>query len=45
MTIDIAPFTSKNNQTALEAVFPSDIQKLRAAVPIGWPWQQKNYKN
>ncbi len=34
-------FTSINNHTALAANSLADIQKLKAAVPLQWPWQQK----
>jgi len=34
-------FTSINNHNALAARSLADIQKLKAAVPLQWPWQQK----
>ena len=34
-------FTSVNNHTALAANSLADIQKLKAAVPHKWAWQQK----
>ena len=35
-------FTSVNNHTALAANSLADIQKLKAAVPHKWAWQQKS---